>query len=60
MIGYPNGFIEYLLNLLIGIQYFAWIRGGDYYFMKKNRAKSWMIQRVIENSLTLSASDGVI
>lgn len=60
MMIYPNGFVGHLLNSLTGLPYFAWIRGGDYYFMKEHRLKRRMIRRVLDDSLTLTVSDGVI
>jgi len=59
MMIYPNGFIGYLLNALTGLPYFAWIRGGDYYFMKDNRIKRWMIDRVFRDTLVLTQTETV-
>ncbi|WP_248516818.1 glycosyltransferase family 4 protein [Salinarchaeum laminariae] len=53
MMIYPNGFVGYLLHRLAGLPYFAWIRGGDYYFMKETRWKRWMIDRVLGDTTVL-------
>lgn len=53
MMVYPTGFVGYLCGKLTGLPYFAWIRGGDYYFMKQNRIKRWTIQKVLSNTLVL-------
>lgn len=60
MMIYPNGFVGYVVNRLRAAPYFAWIRGGDYYFMKDNRIKRWMMERVFEDTLVLTVSDKVI
>lgn len=53
MMVYPNGFLGYVVNRLTGLPYFAWIRGGDYYFMKDVGWKRWMIRRVLEDTRVL-------
>jgi len=60
MMIYPNGFVGYLVNKVRGVPYVAWIRGGDYYFMKENRIKRWTIRRVFSDTLVLTVSDRVI
>lgn len=58
MMVYPNGFLGYVVRRLTGLPYFAWIRGGDYYFMKDTRWKRWMIRRVLADTRVLvQASD---
>lgn len=59
MMIYPMGFVGYLVHTLTRIPYFAWIRGGDYYFMKDNRVKRWMIDRVFRNTLVLVQTEAV-
>lgn len=59
MMIYPMGFLGYLVHLVTGIPYFAWIRGGDYYFMKDNRVKRWMIDRVLRDTLVLVQTETV-
>lgn len=53
MMLYPNGFVGYVVSLLRGLPYFAWIRGGDYYFMKDTRGKRWIIDRVLRDTTVL-------
>jgi len=53
MMVYPNGFVGYVVSALTGLPYFAWIRGGDYYFMKDVRVKRWMIERVLNDTTVL-------
>lgn len=53
MMIYPNGFVGRVVHLLTGLPYFAWIRGGDFYLMKDNRVKRWLMQRVCEDALVL-------
>lgn len=53
MMVYPTGFVGYLSAKFTGLPYFAWIRGGDYYFMKQNPIKRWTIQRVLSDTLVL-------
>lgn len=59
MMIYPNGFIGYLVNSVLGLPYFAWIRGGDYYFMKDNPVKRWMIERVLADTKVLVQSEAI-
>lgn len=59
MMIYPNGFVGYLVSLLTGLPYFAWIRGGDYYFMKQHRIKRFTIRRVLEDTLVLVQADRI-
>ncbi|WP_254274266.1 glycosyltransferase family 4 protein [Haloarcula marina] len=53
MMVYPNGFVGYLVSKLRGLPYFAWIRGGDYYFMKDTPGKRWSIDRVLRDTTVL-------
>jgi len=50
MMIYPTGFIGLIVNKLTGIPYFSWIRGGDWYFGKKNLFKRFLIRKVLKNS----------
>ncbi len=50
MMIYPSGFIGFLVNKLVGVPYFSWIRGGDWYFGKKNFLKRILIRKVLKNS----------
>lgn len=59
MMIYPTGFVGYLVNTLTGLPYFAWIRGGDYYFMKENRVKRWTIQTVLRDTLVLVQTERI-
>jgi glycosyltransferase involved in cell wall biosynthesis len=59
MMIYPVGFVGYLASLLAGLPYFAWIRGGDYYFMKDHPIKRWTIRRVLADTLVLVQADRV-
>lgn len=59
MMIYPMGFLGSLVHMVTGIPYFAWIRGGDYYFMKDNRLKRWMIDQVFRDTLVLVQTDAV-
>ncbi len=59
MMIYPNGFIGYLLSFLADLRYFAWIRGGDYYFMKENVVKRWMIRRVLSDTTVLVQTERI-
>lgn len=59
MMIYPMGFLRSLVHMVTGISYFAWIRGGDYYFMKDNRLKRWMIDRVFRDTLVLVQTEAV-
>ena len=59
MMVYPPGFIGYIVSKLTGVPYFAWIRGGDYYFMKENRVKRWMIGRVLRDTRVLVQTEAV-
>ncbi|MDS0276812.1 glycosyltransferase family 4 protein [Halomicroarcula sp. S1AR25-4] len=53
MMVYPNGFVGYLVSRLRGLPYFAWIRGGDYYFMKDTPGKRWSIDAVLRDTTVL-------
>lgn len=53
MMIYPNGFLGYVVKRLTGLPYLAWIRGGDYYFMKDIAWKRWMIKRVLKDTRVL-------
>jgi glycosyltransferase involved in cell wall biosynthesis len=59
MMVYPTGFIGYLCSVLVGLPYFAWIRGGDYYFMKQHRIKRRLISTVLADTLVLVQTDRV-
>ncbi|MDG5775378.1 glycosyltransferase family 4 protein [Haloarculaceae archaeon H-GB2-1] len=59
MMIYPCGFVGYLVSLLTGLPYFAWIRGGDFYFAKENPVKRWLMQRVFDDALVLVQADTV-
>jgi len=50
MMIYPTGFIGLIINKLTGIPYFSWIRGGDWYFAKRNTFKRLLIHKVLKNS----------
>ncbi|CAI49055.1 probable glycosyltransferase, type 1 [Natronomonas pharaonis DSM 2160] len=56
MMLYPVGFLGYVLNRLTGLPYFAWVRGGDYYFMNDVWWKRWMMRRVLDDTLVLAQS----
>ena len=56
MMLYPVGFLGYVLNRLVDMPYFAWIRGGDYYLMNDVRWKRWMMRQVLEDTLVLAQS----
>mgnify|MGYP006277470891 CR=1 FL=1 len=53
MMVYPTGFVGFLVSAVTGLPYFAWIRGGDYYFMKDNPVKRHLIRRVLTDTLVL-------
>jgi glycosyltransferase involved in cell wall biosynthesis len=59
MMIYPNGFVGYIVSALTGLPYFAWIRGGDYYFMKDTFGKRWMIRRVLRDTTVLVQTDRI-
>jgi glycosyltransferase involved in cell wall biosynthesis len=59
MMIYPTGFVGYLCSTIVGLPYFAWIRGGDYYFMKENAIKRGMIRRVLHDTLVLVQTEGI-
>lgn len=59
MMIYPNGFIGYLLHRICGLPYFAWIRGGDYYFMKEVNWKRWIIKNVLSDTLVLVQTEHI-
>jgi len=59
MMIYPNGFVGYIVNRIRGLPYFAWIRGGDYYFMKKTKWKHWMIKRVLADTRVLVQTEQI-
>jgi glycosyltransferase involved in cell wall biosynthesis len=59
MMIYPNGFVGSLLARFTGLPYFAWIRGGDYYFMKQHRLKRWTIRQVLRDTLVLVQTERV-
>ena len=59
MMIYPNGFVGYIANRIRGLPYFAWIRGGDYYFMKEIKWKRWMIKRVLADTRVLVQTEQI-
>lgn len=59
MMIYPNGFVGRVVNALRGLPYFAWIRGGDYYFMKDTPVKRRMIASVLGDTLVLAQTEQV-
>lgn len=59
MMIYPNGFVGFLVSKLTGLPYFAWIRGGDYYFMKDTPVKRWMIQHVLKDTTVLVQTEQI-
>ena len=59
MMIYPNGYVGHIVNRLTGLPYFVWIRGGDYYFMKENKVKRWLIRTVLRDTLVLVQTDRV-
>ncbi|QUO46919.1 glycosyltransferase family 4 protein [Halorubrum ruber] len=59
MMIYPNGFIGRVVNTLRGLPYFAWIRGGDYYFMKDTPVKRWMIRSVLREARVLVQTERI-
>jgi glycosyltransferase involved in cell wall biosynthesis len=59
MMIYPNGFLGYVVRRLTGLPYLAWIRGGDYYFMKDTMWKRWMIKRVLRDTRVLVQAPGI-
>jgi len=59
MMIYPTGYVAHLFSRLTGRPYFAWIRGGDYYFMKDDRVKRWTMERVFDTALVLVQTEGI-
>lgn len=59
MMIYPVGFLGYILNKLVGLPYFAWVRGGDFYLMKDVRWKRWMMRRVLKDTVVLVQSPDI-
>jgi glycosyltransferase involved in cell wall biosynthesis len=59
MMIYPTGFVGYLCSKLVGLPYFAWIRGGDYYFMKEHPVKRSTIRAVLADTLVLVQTDRI-
>lgn len=59
MMIYPNGFLGYVVRRLTGLPYLAWIRGGDYYFMKDVTWKRWIIKRVLGDTRVLVQAPGI-
>lgn len=55
----PYGFMGYLLKKLCGIPYFAWIRGGAYYYGLENTYSRFMIQTVINDARVLVQNEKV-
>lgn len=56
MMIYPVGFLGYVVGRLVGLPYFAWVRGGDYYLMNNVWWKRWMMRRVLSDTLVLVQS----
>jgi glycosyltransferase involved in cell wall biosynthesis len=59
MMIYPVGFLGYVVNKLVDLPYFAWIRGGDYYLMNDVWWKRWMMRRVLSDTLVLAQSEEI-
>lgn len=59
MMLYPIGFLGYVANLLTGLPYFAWVRGGDYYLMRDVWWKHRMMQAVLADTLVLTQADDI-
>lgn len=59
MMIYPNGFVGRVVNAIRGLPYFAWVRGGDYYFMKETPIKRWMIGSVLRDTRVLVQTERV-
>lgn len=59
MMIYPSGPVGFLSSRLSGTTYFAWIRGGDYYFMKENPVKRRMIRAVLEDTTVLVQTERI-
>lgn len=59
MMIYPNGFVGRVVNAIRGLPYFAWIRGGDYYFMKDTPVKRKMIESVLRDTCVLVQTERV-
>ena len=59
MMLYPIGFLGYVTNLLTGLSYFAWVRGGDYYLMRDIWWKRWMMRAVLADTLVLTQADDI-
>jgi glycosyltransferase involved in cell wall biosynthesis len=59
MMIYPNGFVGYVVHVITGLPYFAWIRGGDYYFMKDIPGKRWMIHHVLDDTTVLVQAERI-
>ncbi|WP_435063652.1 glycosyltransferase family 4 protein [Halobaculum sp. EA56] len=59
MMIYPNGYIGYLVSILTSVPYLAWVRGGDFYFMKENPIKRFMISTVLSDTLVLVQTEQV-
>lgn len=53
MMVYPTGPVGYLLARIAGLPYFAWVRGGDFYFMKEVAWKRFLLERVFRDTLVL-------
>lgn len=59
MMIYPNGFVGRVVSAIQGIPYFAWVRGGDYYFMKDMPVKRGMIKSVLRDTRVLVQTERV-
>lgn len=53
---YPIGFLGFIVNYIMGIPYFAWIRGNDFYEMRHVWWKQWMIRQVLSDTRVLVQS----
>lgn len=59
MMIYPSGFVGWIVSRFRGVPYFAWIRGGDFYFMKDNPIKRWMMQRIFIDTVVLVQAENI-
>lgn len=59
MMIYPNGYIGLIVNALTNLPYFAWVRGGDFYFAKENSIKRRLIRSVLTRALVLVQTEQI-
>ena len=59
MMIYPSGAVGYLVSRLTGLPYFAWIRGGDYYFAREVAFKRRLLATVFDDALVLVQTESV-